>query len=302
MGFVEKWLAAVDKKNSILCAGLDPAEFEMGRGDEGLRERVMKRSWAMAYLEAVAPYCAAVKPNINYWKAGSDMETLDMIAKFAWDHGMIVIDDSKLADIGPTNDAGMYHSSRRADAVTVAPFAGNIAEIARQAQARGLAAICMCLMSNPDYAREKNKLVPLTPEEVGLFDLADIISADSDGRQSAVPHVKQYQWLACQSKQSGLAGLVIGAPSKKNHITDSEVERAFYYSGSPGSNMLALYPGLGKQEGEMAPIFSRFPGNMVIANVGRYLMFPKGIESTTADQAEAAKHYRDALNVAREAA
>ena len=27
--FREKWLEVVERKNSVLCAGLDPAEFEM---------------------------------------------------------------------------------------------------------------------------------------------------------------------------------------------------------------------------------------------------------------------------------
>jgi hypothetical protein len=41
---------------------------------------------------------------------------------------------------------------------------------------------------------------------------------------------------------------------------------------------------------------------MVIVNVGRAVMFPKGAASTPADQAEAAKMYMNMLNELRMAA
>ncbi|GAH49542.1 unnamed protein product, partial [marine sediment metagenome] len=69
MPFRQKWLEAVEKKNSVLCAGLDPAEFNMGRRDKGLPEGVNKYGWAMRYIGAVAPFVAAIKPNLQYWKA-----------------------------------------------------------------------------------------------------------------------------------------------------------------------------------------------------------------------------------------
>jgi len=79
MKFLEKWLEAVNKKNSVLCAGLDPAEFEMERGEKGLPEGIDKKEWSLRYIEAVAPYCAAIKPNIQYWKGGGDLKDLQDI-------------------------------------------------------------------------------------------------------------------------------------------------------------------------------------------------------------------------------
>ena len=159
MSFKEKWLTAVEKKNSVLCAGMDPAEFHMGRGDEGLPEsQPSKRHWALGYIEAVAPYCAAIKPNIQYWKGRGymqdeqDMCTLSEMCSLSHSLGMVVIEDSKLADIGPTNDAGMYYAAKkRMDAITYSPFAGNIKEAAEQAHKHNLGLISMCLMSNPEY-------------------------------------------------------------------------------------------------------------------------------------------------------
>src|SRR3972149_383382 len=160
MSFRQKWLAAVEKKNSVLCAGLDPADFVMGRGEKGLPEGANKLGWALRYVQAVGPYCAAVKYNTQYWKGEDDARTLAKIGKLAHELGMVVIDDSKLADIGDTNDAGMFYTKERgADAVTYSPFPGNIREAGMQASARDIGLISMCLMSNPEYEAEKNKWV-----------------------------------------------------------------------------------------------------------------------------------------------
>lgn len=138
MGFREDWLEAVERKNSVVCAGLDPAECEMGRGDKGLPPNVNKKEWSLAYLEAIAPYCSAIKPNIQYWKNLSDgMNNLGEISRLARELGLVVIDDSKLADIDETNDAGIYSAKNRgADAVTVAPFAGNLEQTIKQGKSR----------------------------------------------------------------------------------------------------------------------------------------------------------------------
>ncbi len=160
--FQSTWLEAVEIKNSVLCAGLDPAEFSMGRGKKGLPKGVNKRKWALNYVEAVAPFVSAIKPNSQYWKASGDIESLHDIYKLAHKLGLLVIDDSKLADIGSTNGAGMFYGAQRADAITYSPFAGNIGEVAKQARDLGVGLISMCLMSNPEYKREKNKLVDVS--------------------------------------------------------------------------------------------------------------------------------------------
>jgi hypothetical protein len=47
MTFREKWLEVVEKKNTVLCAGLDPAIFEMERAEKGLPDFRSKLSWSM---------------------------------------------------------------------------------------------------------------------------------------------------------------------------------------------------------------------------------------------------------------
>ena len=67
MNFHEKWLEAVERKRSVLCAGLDPAEFGMGRGEKGRPQGTDKLAWALDYIKQVGPHCAAIKPNLQYW-------------------------------------------------------------------------------------------------------------------------------------------------------------------------------------------------------------------------------------------
>jgi len=292
--FRDKWLEAVDRKNSVLCAGLDPAEFAMGRGEKGLPQGVDKIWWAEEYINAVAPFCAAVKPNYQYWKSRDGEVALYHIHGMAHSRGLVVIDDSKLADIGSTNDAGVYSAARRADAVTFSPFAGNLEEATQQAHARGIGLISMVLMSNPEYEREKNKLVPLNEDEAcSEYYMEEVIRVSESG---GCPYVKQYIQLAHDARKFGTDGIVIGAPSDKNHITDKEISRVRNYVEG---DALVLLPGVGAQGGEAGAIWREFGKDDVIVNVGRSLMLPKGSKSTPAQQAEAAKQYRDMLNEKR---
>ena len=292
--FKEKWLKAVEAKDSILCAGLDPAEYAMGRKEKGLPVGVKKYTWSRAYLEAVSPFCAAVKPNIQYWKgvggsdAAGDADALGDLTGIAHDLGMVVIEDSKLADIGSTNDAGMFYAARKgADAVTYSPFAGNMEEAVEQAHARGLGLISMCLMSNPGFEREKNSWRSVERSQTYHdFDTSFLGNSDNDC------HVPEYIQLAHDACKFGVDGIVIGAPSAGNHLSEEEIERAAYYY----QEGLVLVPGVGAQGGDAKVLFKHFHPNHLIVNVGRSLMLPKGSKSTAKDQAGAAKQYRDMLN------
>ena len=293
--FREKWLAAVEKKNSVLCAGLDPAEYKMGRSEEGLPESVKdnqdKLAWGMRYLEAVAPYCAAMKANVNYWKAEGNMESLAVLCELAQELGLVTIDDSKLADIGSTNDAGLYHAKQKGfDAVTLAPFAGNLQETVGFARERDIDLISMCLMSNPGYESVKNQWVRVEDMDnfPNPFDTVEI---------QGVPHVRKYLQLAHDAARYGLDGIVIGAPNKKNHLKDEEIFIARAYSRD---DTLVLLPGVGAQGGEADVIWKYFDKDNVIVNVGRRLMFLKGSKSTSKQQAEAARHYKEMLNESRQ--
>ena len=291
----ESWLAAVDKKNSILCAGIDPAEYIMGRTEkgEGLPAGVDKRSWVLSYIEAVAPYAAAFKPNVRYMSAEHDHALLCEMGELAQEKGMVFIQDSKEADIGATNDAGIFRAALRgAHAVTLAPFAGNMEEASKQAKDRRIDLITMGIMSSPEYKKVKNKWVDVSDDH-STYDLADI--KDIEG----VPHTRFYINQVRDAERFGLAGIVLGAPSAKNHITEKEVKNvARYFNG------LILVPGIGAQGGEVTMLSKYFKGNRIIPNVGRGLMFPdpKKAYAGPQEQASAAKEYMTMLNELRKTA
>jgi orotidine-5'-phosphate decarboxylase len=293
MSFREKWLEAVERKNSVLCAGLDPAEFGMGRGEKGLPEGESKFHWALRYIQAVAPFCAAVKPNIQYWKDAQDNGKLDNLRYEAKDLGLIFIEDSKLADIGSTNDAGLFYAAQKGmDAVTFSPFAGNLKEAVDMAHARDLGLISMVLMSNPEYGGEKNKLVPVR-EGQRSYGVRDEVLVEGEA------YVKQYIQLAHDAEEHGLDGIVIGAPSSGNHISEDEIERVRSYVGY---DKLVLQPGVGTQGGEADIIWKYFGSDNVIVSVSREMMLPNGSNSTPEEQAAKAKRYQEMLNGQRKAA
>lgn len=296
MIFREQWLEAVKRKNSVLCAGLDPAEFEMRRGDEGLPLGTKKFEWAIQYLQAVAPFAAAVKLNLQYWRDPVDREYLHEIVSLAHESGLVVIDDSKLADIGSTNDAGLYYSKKEGfDAVTVAPFAGNLEEIAKQGKAREIGIITMCLMSNPEYAIEKQKLTLIQLDNSHFYDSGDIVWRE-EFEHTKSAWVPQYLTLAHDAAEFGIDGIGVGAPSAENHIREEEIAKVRRYAGD---SMPVLLPGIGTQGGEASTTWKHFASDKVIVNVGRDLMFPKGPYSTPEDQANKARYYQTTFNSLR---
>ncbi len=284
--FREAWLESVDRKNSILCAGVDPAEYAMGRSEKGggLPAGISKRDFVFRFLEAVEPYISAFKPNARYIE---DNALWCEMGAFAQDKGLVMIQDSKEADIGATNDAGIFRAAiRGAHAVTLAPFAGNMKEAAVQGVDRNIGLITMGLMSSPDYAKVKNMWVDIL-DDVSNYDHADVKMIDG------IPHARFYMVQVRDASRFGLAGIVLGAPSATNHITSAEIQRVKRYSDP---KLLKLVPGLGAQGGEVSTLTKYFNPLELIPNVARASMFPKGQYSSTEDWVATAKNYRDMLN------
>ncbi|MBI2146115.1 orotidine 5'-phosphate decarboxylase [Candidatus Woesearchaeota archaeon] len=262
MSFRKKWHETVATKDSILCAGLDPAEYGQ-RPDTSLPLGASKLEWCLDFVQKVAPYAAAVKPNRNYIKDLSRKETKELVSCIH-ELGMLAIDDSKLADIGETNESGFYHASQEGfDAVTYAPFPGNTREAVVQAHGKGLGLIALVLMSNPEFEVIKN---------------------------STIRGMKGYEYFALQVAEYGADAIVIGAPSEKNHLKDEEVRRVKEIVGE----RLVLMPGVGAQGGEAQYILNVF-GDNVIANVGRAILYAH-------DPATEAAKYQSMLNDLRKRA
>jgi len=246
--FATKWNKAVEAKNSILCIGLDPVNYWQ-RQNKTLPESTDLMTWCIGYVEKVAQFAAAIKPNRKFVcsLSGEDRNQMNILFH---DLGLVVIDDEKLPDIGDTNDAGLYNTKEeKYDAVTYSPFPGNLEEAARQAHGRGLGLIGMCIMSNSEHAREKNKLVNVR-EEKETYRPEDVLVWRHEEWEQNLPaeeyFVRQYVQLAHDAAKYGWDGVVIGAPSKKNHITENEIKTIHHYLKP---EQLVLMPGIGTQGG-----------------------------------------------------
>src|SRR3990170_2179795 len=196
--FREKWLESVERRHSVLCAGLDPAEFEMGRDNKGLPDqavlpregKINKIDWAHDYIDAVAPFVASIKPNSKYWKGKDDIKGLKQLVSHAHKLGLVAIDDYKLADLNDTNEAGIYFDKEIGfDALTIAPYAGNMEGTAMLCKKYDIGSITMCLMSNPEYKREKTMLVRVPSGEERNFLQEDIVLVQG------VSYVERYRFL-----------------------------------------------------------------------------------------------------------
>lgn len=259
MSFNEAWLEAVKNKNTLLCVNIDPAEFGQ-REKRTLDDSIDKVEWTLKLIEVVAPYAAAIKPNRQYFK---DISRQDMrrINDFAHGLGMLSIDDSKVADIGDTNDAALYHAVEEGfDAITYAPFPGNIEATCKMAQKRKIGLIPLVLMSNPEYRLMK--------------------TAQIDGQDA-------YQYISKEISRHGADGLVIGAPSDNNHISEDEIRRVKDIVG----DKTVLVPGIGAQGGDLEPIVRIF-GDYTIASVGRDIAYSD-------NPGERASYYKELIQKAR---
>lgn len=259
--FSMKWEECFTKKNSILCVGLDPVEFTQGEG-KTIPDGVTKFDWCSSVIKKVAPYASAIKINRNFIKDLSRQETSDLCS-LIHSLGMVAIDDSKLSDIGSSNEAGFYQAAQEGfDAVTYSPFAGNVIEATQQAHKHGLGIITLVLMSNPDYKTTKESVI----------------------KDAELGEVLFYQHLTKMVASARADAVVIGAPSPTNHLRVEEIQ---YVSGKL-SNQIVLVPGIGAQGGEAALLLSLF-GKRAIINVGRDIIFDSR-------PAQKALSYRDMFN------
>ena len=265
--FIEKWHEIRKKKNSNICAGLDPSVYEMGRGEKGLAKGVDKLEWSLQYIETVAPYVSAIKPNAGSWGGAGDRLALKKVVDKIHEMGLLAIVDAKIADLGFTNDSWLYDYKQLGfDACTTAPYAGNIEDIVDFAKNRDIGIITMGLMSNPEYKTEMN-------------------FKNDQGEKLWVNRVKR-------GLQAGADGLVVGGT-----YTNQDKDFMEFVGMTKGKDVIYLIPGIGAQGGKIEEFLaSGIEPEKCIINSGRGVMFPDGSNSTSLEQAEAAKKLRDKFN------
>lgn len=265
--FIDKWHKIREEKNSNICAWLDPAVFEMWRWEKWLSKWVDKLEWALRYIEAVAPYVSAIKPNAWYYWNVKERTILKKIVDKIHELWLLAIVDSKISDIWSTSDSYIYdYKELGFDALTIAPYAWNIEELIRYWHNRWIAIITMWLMSNPEYRREMN-----FKNEQGL----------------ALWQYRVESWM-----KNDVDWLVVGWTYKKE---DKDFQKFIELTNN--SDVLYLVPWIWAQGGWIEEFLSSWINkNKCIINSGRAIMFPNWSNSTWEEQANAAKKLRDAFN------
>jgi orotidine-5'-phosphate decarboxylase len=266
--FKEKYLAACDRKQSVLCVGLDPAVSHQ-RETNVIPQSYLTRSnenearlrFCLDIVESTKRFCCAYKPNQQYVASfnDNDHQTLTLAIKKT---GSLAILDYKLNDIGSSVESALYHIHKWGyDAVTFNPFLGNIETIVGKAHQEkyALGIIVLVLTSNTEAMRYQ-KAATIHNKPLYLAIAEDVIKYKADG-------------------------CVVGATG---HITQEEVKSV---RNVVGEHVVFLVPGIGTQRGDPLKAI-RACGKNVLINVGRDLIYSK-------DPAAKACEYNDLFNKLR---
>lgn len=245
--FQEKWTRVSGRQKSLIVAGCDPAV-----GTPNIVEYCTK------YIREVAPYVAAIKPNPAYFQSEEGMKALKVITDFCKENDLVSMADFKISDIGSTNEAWIKHCSLLGfDAITIAPYAGNIAETIEFCKKNNCAPIMMGLMSNPEFIRETDFETPTGSPLAG----------------GEVVQLWKYRVEA--ALKENVDALVLGATYKKEDTLLQDFARLL--NKEENRNVIFLVPGIGAQGGTVEEFLGTAESlgidpKKCMLNVGRSLM------------------------------
>jgi orotidine-5'-phosphate decarboxylase len=161
--FSDRLAAAVERKRSQLCVGLDPVvelfPVEL-RGDPPAEAAAR---FCRGIVDAVAPYTVAVKPQLAYFEAlgAEGIRAFEELCGYARAAELLVIVDGKRGDIGSTGRgyAAAYleprgESPSLGDALTVNPYLGgdSMAPFLAACRRQGAGIFCLVKTSNAGSA------------------------------------------------------------------------------------------------------------------------------------------------------
>jgi orotidine-5'-phosphate decarboxylase len=267
MNFMETIEASWERKNSLLCVGLDTDL-------EKIPSHLLKRDKPLFefnkdIIDATADLVCAYKPQIAFYAASGSEKALEMTIEYIHDRypDIPVILDAKRGDIGST--AKMYAKEvferYKADAVTVNPYMGfDTMTPFLEREEKGV--IILCRTSNPG-AKEIQDL------EIQGKTLYQIIAGMAVDR-----------W-----NYNGNVLLVVGAtyPGELNEIRSIAVEIPF------------LVPGIGAQGGDVESAVSNgknAKGTGMIINSSRGIIYAGDGEDFAKAARNAATQLRDEIN------
>ncbi|MBU1198063.1 orotidine-5'-phosphate decarboxylase [Candidatus Micrarchaeota archaeon] len=267
MSFHEKYANAREKKNSVLCVGLDPVSIFFKDTGSIPRKYFEKKDevqgmadFCLDLVDQTKSHACAYKINAQFALPFSIRQLNEITARVS-QTGAISIFDLKLSDIGSSNESAIYWMKKAGfDAFTYSPFPGNLSEVTQQAHAMDLGVIALALMSHPD--------------------------ARYFMTESQVERQKGFEWIAESSARNGIDGLVVGATNPPELIEACKAKAA--------PQTVFLVPGVGTQEGNAQTVL-KILGENVLVNVGRSLIYSE-------DPQEKAEAYQRKFNEWRQQA
>ncbi|MDR1063381.1 MAG: orotidine-5'-phosphate decarboxylase [Azoarcus sp.] len=272
MDFAAALRAAWQKRNSLLCIGLDPDPARFPTPLAGQPEAIF--AFCRAIVDATADLVCAFKPQIAYFAAQRAEDQLEALIEHihALHPGVPVILDAKRGDIGST--AAQYAEEAfaryRADAVTVNPYMGRDS-VEPYFAWQGKGVILLCRTSNPGGA--------------------DLQNLDVGGEKlyERVARLAAAEWNA-----DGNCALVVGA------TFPAEIARVRALIG----DMPLLVPGIGAQGGDIAATVAAgqtADGLGLAINSSRAILYASADEDFADAARQAALAAREAINACRAA-
>ena len=265
MNFIEKYLKAAQKNNSLVCIGLDS---DLNKIPKFLaKSRDIQFEFNKKIIDATSDLVCAYKPNMAFYEAvgSAGITSLKKTVQYIPNHIPVIL-DAKRGDIGNTNKmyAQEIFEYFGADATTVSPYLGEDS-IAPFAEYQDKFAFVLCLTSNPgakDFQLQEFNGGPLYK-----------IVAD-----------KVKSW----NKNNNL-GLVIGAtfPEQLKEIREM------------AGDMPILIPGVGAQGGDLEKVVkfgTDKNGKMAIINSSREIIFASAEKDFDQKAREKALELRDRIN------
>ena len=269
MSFIQGLLAAQQRRDSLLCVGLDPEPSRFPEPWRGDAARIFE--FCARIVDATKDLVCAYKPQIAYFAAHRAEDQLEQlmayIRRVAPDVPVIL--DAKRGDIGSTAEQYAREAFVRyqADAVTLSPLMGfDSLEPYLAYDGRGL--ILLCRTSNP-----------------GGRDLQDQPLASGERLYEYIAKLASGPW-----NQSGRLGLVVGATFPAELARVREL----------APRLLFLIPGIGAQGGDAnATVAAAWrPDGPIVVSSSRAVLYAGGGEGFADAARAAARSTRDVLAAA----
>lgn len=259
--FADRLNAAIERKKSPLCVGLDPRwenlpqSFSKSYSDSLTGKAQAYEAFCTKVLELVHPFTAIVKPQSAFFEVlgSAGHVALEKIVAKAHELGLMVIFDAKRNDIAST--ASAYAEAAfvqlQADALTINPYLGRDAVEPFIAEAR---------------KHQAGLYVLVRTSNLGAGQFQDLIT--EQGKIHEVVAKAVNEWSKENLDQSGFGdvGAVVGATSPKElaHLRTLMPQVPF------------LVPGYGAQGGSAADCRGAFTakGMGAVINSSRGIIFP----------------------------